>query len=481
MKRVPKILIGIAAALVLVAAGAYLGLSGTGTRDVDIPLATVKHRDLAMEVNNMGVLDAAASHMVTSALSNARIIDLIDDGSRVAAGDVLVRLDPSAYQEEVARLEGEVVMLESAVAAKAQLLEWEKNQVEKEIQTAEFKVRVARLDLQQLKKGEGPMELSRLKEEADEQLEARNRYQAYLADLEKLQKQQFDFTYEVVRAGEKLARLNDALASARSKYVNYRDHVLPALIERGKAEVEQAETVLEQTRKGGVYKIAQAAAALNEVKSKLENTRQSLALARQRLAETTIRAPSAGIVILYEAFREGTRRKPRIGDVILQNQPILYLPDVSSMIVKTKVREVDLHKVGIGQACEVFVEAYPERTYAGEIGFIGSLATEDYQAGGGAKYFQLTVKLRDGDPRLRPGMTARVDILCGRAENALSLPVHAVFGENENRYCYRFTGHGFERTGVSLGRQNVHFVEITRGLDPGDRVSMVRPPDFSDG
>ncbi len=479
MKPLLKILAGISAALILVGAGAYIGLSGTETRDVNIPLATVKQRDLVMEVNTIGVLDAAASHMVTSELSNARIIDLIDDGSRVEAGEVLVRLDPTAYQEDLERLAGDISMLESAVAAKAQLLEWEKNQVTKEIQTAEFSVRVARLDLDQLRKGEGPMELTNLKEQADEQLEARNRYQAYLSDLQKLQEQQFDFTYEVIRAREKLAQLNDALASARSKHVNYRDHVLPAHIERGKAEVEQAETVLEQTRKGGVYKIAQAAASLNEVRSKLENTQKALALARQRRTKTVITAPSAGIVILYEAFREGTRRKPRIGDVILQNQPILYLPDVSSMIVKTKVREVDLHKVEMGQACDVFVDAYPNEAYAGIIGFIGSLATEDYQTGHGAKYFQVTIDLADSDSRLRPGMTARIGILTEQAQNTLSLPVHAVFGRDQNRYCYRFTGREFHRVEVATGRQNVHFMEIKKGLNSGDRVSMVKPAGFS--
>jgi HlyD family secretion protein len=479
MNPILKILAGISAVSVLVAGGAYMGLSGTETRDVNIPLATAEQRDLVMEVNTIGVLDAAASHMVTSELSNARIIDLIDDGSRVSAGDILVRLDPSAYQEEVDRLEGDIRMLESAVAAKAQLLEWEKNQVAKEIQTAEFQVRVAHLDLEQLKKGEGPLELAKLREQTEEHLEARNRYQAYLSDLQKLQKQQFDFTYEVVRAEEKLVQLNDALASARSKYVNYRDHVLPALIERGKAEVEQAQSVLEQTRKGGVYKIAQAAAALNEVRSKLENTGQALELARQRLTRTTITAPSSGIVILYEAFREGSRRKPRIGDVVLQNQPILYLPDVSSMIIKTRVREVDLHKIEMAQACDVFVEAYPDETYTGHIAFIGSLATEDYQTGHGAKYFQVTIELADSDPRLRPGMTARIGILTEQAENALSLPVHAVFGRDQNRYCYRFTGGEFERVAVATGRQNVHFMEITKGLSPGDRVSMVQPGESS--
>jgi HlyD family secretion protein len=478
MNMVWRGLTGLAAILILVAAGAYMGLSGTQTRDISIPLATVKQRDLVMEVNTIGVLDAAASHMVTSELSNARIIYLIDDGSRVKTGDILVRLDPSAYQEDVERLSGDILMLKQAVAAKAELLEWEKNQVEKEILTAQFQVKVARLDLEQLKKGEGPLELTKLKEQAEEQLEARNRYQAYLSDLKKLQEQQFDFTYELVRAEEKLAQLDDALASALAKHASYRDHVLPALIERGKAEVEQAETSLEQTRKGGVYKIAQATASLNEVKSKLENTRKALELANKRLEKTTICAPSSGIVILYEAFREGSRRKPRIGDVILQNQPILYLPDVSSMIVKTKVREVDLHKVDIDQACDVFVDAYPEEVYSGTIAFIGSLATEDYQSGYGAKYFQVTVNLADSDSRLRPGMTARINILTEQAENILSLPVHAVFGSDKNRYCYRFTGKTFERAEVETGRQNLHFLEITAGLNSGDRVSMVAPSGF---
>ncbi len=480
MKSMIKIVVGICVVVLLVAEGTQMNLSGTETKSARIPLAVVKPRDLAIEVNTIGVLDAAASNMVTSSLSNARIIDLIEDGSRVASGDILVRLDPTAYQEEVDRLKGDHCTLESAVAAKAQLLEWEKNQVEKEIQAAEYKIRVARLDLEQIQKGEGPLQLAQMEEQVKEQRDACNRYEAYLADLKRLQDQDFDFSFELVRAEEKLAQLKKALASARSKCINYRDHMLPALIEKARAELEQSRSALEQTRKGGVYKIAQAAAALAEIKSKLENTKKALALAEQKLAKTTIRAPSDGIVILYEAFREGARRKPRIGDIILQNQPILYLPDISSMVVGTRIREVDLHKVNVGQSCNVYVEAYPDETLTGSVGFIGALATEDFQARSSGKYFNLTITLEKSDARLRPGMTARVSILAEQVKNALSLPVHAVFGEDKRPYCYRVSENGFERVRVDLGRQNLHFVEITGGLESGERVSMARPSGYLD-
>jgi HlyD family secretion protein len=480
MKTAIKILVGVSALLLLVAEGSRMDLLGTPGKDEKIPITAAKPRDLLIEVNTIGVLDAAASHMVTSALSNARIIDLIDDGSRVKAGDVLVRLDSTAYQEAVDRLKGECRTLESAVSAKKQLLEWEKNQVAKEIQAAEYQIRVARLDLEQIQNGEGPLQLARLAEEVKEQRDARSRYQSYVADLKRLQKQDFDFALEQVRAEEKLAQLSKALDSARSKYVNYRDHMLPALVEKAKAEVEQARTALDQTRKGGVYKIAQAAAALEEIRGKLENTEKALGLAEEKLDCTIIRAPSAGIVILYAAFREGTRRKPRIGDIILQNQPILYLPDVSSMVVETRIREVDLHKVNIGQPCDVFVDAYPEETMSGTVDFIGSLATDDHQARQSGKYFNLTIEIAGPNTRLRPGMTARVRVLAEQAENILTLPLHAVFGKNGRPYCYRFTGRGFERVEVRLGRRNLHFVEITSGLAPGEQVALARPSDSSD-
>ncbi len=435
-------------------------------------------RNFSIEVNTIGTLDAARSNMVTSSLKGGKgkIIYLIEDGTWVEKGDLLVQLDPLPFDEEILRLKGEIKKLEAAVDAKRQLFEWEKSQVEKELNTAEFDVHKAELELAKYQKGEGPLQLAQLKEEIDKISTENTKYANYLNDLKDLKDKGYDHPSEIAKAEHEVFILKEKIAAADRKYANYKDHVYPALIEEYQADVEHAEMVRDQTRKGSVHKIAQAKSAWDEVVADLENFNKGLEQAESQLQETKISAPSAGIVILYETFRDGQNRKPRVGDTVLQNQPILYLPDISTMVVKTNIREVDLHKVKTGQPCSIEVDAYPEKKLEGTVSFIGALASDKGGGNSGAKYFQMTVEITSHDPVLRPGMTARVNILTERVENTLTLPLYAVFDENEKFYCFRSKNRALEKIYLTTGRRNEDFIEILDGIAEFDLISTVRPP-----
>jgi len=514
----------------------------------DFPTAEASLRSFDIMVNTVGVLDAARSHILSSAIKGdkGKIIYLIDDGTRVNEGDILVKLDSAPFEEEVQRLKGEVTGLEAAVDAVKQVSEWEKSQAEREIRTAEFNLKIARLELKKLVEGDGPLQSAQFKEETEKAEEEYNRYLSYISDLENLSKRgsnysvkenasapdnnselkeeysaerKRDSSYVVLRplqlsdfkeetekpeekydrhisyrsdsensgetgsgnaveiasARRKASELKERYESAKKKYVSYEKHVFPSLEETAKAKVEKAEMELEQTKKASVFKIAKAVSNLKETKGKLQAAENLLKQAQAELDKTSIHAPFPGIAVLYETFHDGQKRKPRLGDRVLQNQPLLYLPDISSMIVKTQVREIDLHKIVIGQKCSVKADAYPDMLFQGEVSLVGILASGRFESGAGEKYFQLTVSLKGGDARLRPGMTARVSVLTDQVVNALSVPIQTVFDEGGGKYCYKFAGKKFEKVSISPGRQNEDMVEILAGLQEGEKISMVRP------
>jgi HlyD family secretion protein len=449
----------------------------TDVADPGYQVAQVERRDFTIRVNTVGVLDAARSHVVSSAIrgDKGKIIYLIPDGSRVSRGDVLVRLDPSVFEEEVRRLKGDVAGLEAAVEAASQMLEWEKAQVDREIRKARFNLRIARLDRDKLINGEGPIQLAQYRAEKEKAQEEYRRYDDYITSLKKLQDRGFGNQDEIALAEKTCGELRGKYESARKKFSSYRDYVLPSLSETARAKVENASLELAQTRRASVFKVAKAASLLKEARGRLETAKASLQLARRELGKTTLEAPFDGIAILHEAFRDGQKRKPRVGDRIWQNQPLLYLPDISHMVVKTLVREVDLHRIFIDQPCRVSVDAYPDKSFEGQVSFIGALASRRTRQTGAEKYFQLTISLRGSDSRLRPGMTARTTILTDQVRNALTLPVQAVFEENGQRFVYRQEGTRFHRVRVVVGRRNEDFAEILSGLSTGDRVTLFRP------
>jgi HlyD family secretion protein len=442
-------------------------------------LVQVEKGDLDIQVQTVGVLDAARTHMVSSAIrgDKGKIISLVEDGSLVAKDDILVRLDSTPFETEVHRLGGEVRSLAASVESAQQMLEWEKNQKEREIQTAQFNLKVAKLELRKLVEGEGPLQLAQYKSELDKAKEEFGRYQAYIEELGKLQDQGFGNPTEITLTRQKIEQLRELYESARQRYASYKEHVLPTSIEAARAKVDKAEMEIRQLEKGTAFKVARAAAILAEVQGKLETVQASLQQALDELKKTTIKAPFGGIAILYETFRDGQKRKPRVGDLVWQNQPLLYLPDISTMIVNTQIREVDLHKVAMQQPCSVRVDAYPDTLIRGKVTLIGMLATERFEGGIGEKYFQLTVTLEGKNDRLRPGMTARITVDSEDAAGILFVPVHAVFNDGARTFCYRAANHGkFREQAVVIGRQNEDAVEIVSGLAKGDRVSLLKPP-----
>lgn len=463
---------------VLVVMALFLGGCSSGQTADSGTLVPVSKRDFNIELNIVGVLDAAKSHMISSELegTNGTIIYLINDGKSVVKGETLVRFDRALFEKEVAEFEAQVESYAAAVAAAEQVVAFEINQVEKELVNARYGQSVAALELKQLEEGDGPLKLSMLMEERQKVLIELKRFQDFLTDLDNFEKKGFKNPSEISSTKEKIAAYETELASITKRYETYKNNVLPVLIESGKAKVQNAEMLVQQTEEGGKHKIAKARATLLQVKAMLKTQKSSLEKARFKLSKTEIVAPFDGIVIHYQTFRNGEKRKPREGDSVFMNQPILYLPDITKMVIKTRAREVDLHKIKLGQRGSVVVDAYPDVKLSGELTFVGSLATAEESGESYEKYFQVLFKVNEEDTRLRPGMTCRISIQAESVKDAVAIPLQAVFSHDQELFCYVKTKDGgFEERNVVTGRQNEAFVEITEGLTVGDQVSLIRP------
>ena len=473
-------------ALIIVLSAAFLFFAGwrgylsTGNHADTILTARVIRTDVVVQVHTVGELEAADSVVLSSSVRGDRgkIMELVEDGSRVEAGDVLVRLDPTGFEEDVLKLETKVAELETLVNVHEQLLAWEKNQVDREIKRAGSDLHIARLELRRLEKGEGPQELARLEAEARKAREAYEQKKGYLASLEELAEKGFSNPAEKAQLLNLIEESRQAHQMVAMQLSSYRDHLLPVQLEKARASIDAAEVAREQTLKGGGYKIGQAMAALANSEQALASARQNLDAAREELAATVIRAPNPGMVVLAEQMRGNTFRKPRVGDPVWQNQPLVHLPDISRMMVKTRVREIDLHKIDVGKPVLAKVDAYPDYSLTGRVASIGVLADQGNQGRQHGKYFNVTISLDQSSPRLRPGMTTRVSILCNEISNVLAIPAFAMFRDDNETVVFVAAGTGFEKRNVAAGARNEDLVEITSGLKQGEQVALSRPAYF---
>ena len=453
-------------------------LAGCGnTSQRDVPTETVERINFNVVVETIGSLDAARSTLVSSSIGGDKgtIIWLIDEGSRVSAGDSLARLDPTPFEEKVMRSTSDLAEAEAVASSFEQALGWENIQTQRQVTSAEFDLRVAELDLMKFEKGEGPLELSRLEAAVQGARQSNSQFAGYLNDLQELMDEGIITENEVLQGRHKAEESAKTLSMVQQQFEIYRDFVFPSSLEKAKGKVSRTKLELEQTRKGSAFQIGKAKASLDQALQLVIDARASLTHATEELQATTIVAPIPGMVVYREEFRSGERRKPRIGDSVWQNQPLLYLPDISSMIVKTFIREVDVHKVQVGTNTTTRVDAFPDVALVGKVASIGVLAESGTSRSVGSKVFQLMIELQNGSDNLRPGMTARSTILAGTINDALCIPVTAVFIENGEAYCFVKRNGGFVRIPVVLGSQNEVVIEIRDGLSEGERVALVAP------
>jgi multidrug efflux pump subunit AcrA (membrane-fusion protein) len=96
------------------------------------------------------------------------------------------------------------------------------------------------------------------------------------------------------------------------------------------------------------------------------------------------------------------------------------------------------------------------------------------------KFFRVEAAIDDVDPDImRVGSRLRAEIITGAIKNSMVVPVQAVHGDSDQYFVFVTNGNGAEQRAVSVGLRSPDLVELTSGVEPGDRISLVMPPDRS--
>ena len=146
----------------------------------------------------------------------------------------------------------------------------------------------------------------------------------------------------------------------------------------------------------------------------------SLKNQNERLEWTTIKAPMAGTVTLL-AIEEGeivTSGRSAFS----QSPPLMTIADLSRMVVKTYINEVDMERLRLNQRAEIKVDAYQEKTYEGRVSEISPSGQEQDNI----ISFEVMIEVVGSPEELRPGMSADVDIITYEEKNVLLLPLDAL-------------------------------------------------------
>jgi membrane fusion protein, multidrug efflux system len=206
--------------------------------------------------------------------------------------------------------------------------------------------------------------------------------------------------------------------------------------------------------------------ARDEAQAQLAIDRAEVDLARARLDKTRIAAPFAGVVGLREVS---------VGNYVSPGQDLVNLEDIDPIKVDFPVPERALSAVEVGQPIEVTVDAWPGRTFEGEVYAI------DPQINAQGRSIAIRATIDNQERLLRPGLFAAVRLITARRPEALLVPEQAIFAHLGKPHVYKVVDGTARLTEVQLGGRRVGQAEITSGLAAGDVVVTAGQMKLRDG
>lgn len=246
----------------------------------------------------------------------------------------------------------------------------------------------------------------------------------------------------------------------------------PATIKQAEINVDKAERAYRQAKENNKIKLEQHQTKMFQVGTALNKARRELDALLDLRKLFTIRAPEDGMLI-YKKGWDG--RAVKEGAQISAWDPVVAtLPDLSVMLSKTYVNEVDVRKVKAGQPVEVGLDAFPDKKLKGKVISVANVGEQ--RPNSDAKVFQVNIELFGTDPLLKPSMTTSNQIITTAIDDALFVPLETLHSEHDSiTYVYLKDGINTSRQEVIVGETNADEAQILGGLNEGDRLYLSVP------
>ncbi len=254
-----------------------------------------------------------------------------------------------------------------------------------------------------------------------------------------------------------------------------------AELSRALAKSAHAEREVKRKERGvseGIVAVVDLQAAEQEralAKVEVELAKVAVAEAHDRSKDTRLTAPIAGTVT-RRAIEPGEMVKPGV-ESSFESVALLTICDLSRLVVKIDLNQIDVAKVKLGQKVKLALDALPGESFSARVTRIAPASVK--VAGKDLETFPVEAELDRADPRIKPGMTADARIFVQTQREVVLLPLESVRRDGDKAVVTRVVTAGTsERTEVvpvTLGAENDHEIEIVSGLSEGERVKIDPP------
>lgn len=473
-----------------------------------VNVASASRQDISKTIEVTGSLVALQDVVVGAKMAGRMASVYLREGDPVRAGQVVAVLDTTDLRAQVqqaqANLEAALTREQQARAQLAQALvgliqaqnalknaqttlEWTDKTTATAVQVAKAGLQTAQESLSIVKKGARDQE----RRQAEEQVRsAKANYEKARADLRRYQElfraeaisrsqlDQYQAAFDAAEAGynsakEALSLINEGarpedIRRAELAVQQARETLARAEADRATVQMRQQDV---ETARAGVdsaqANIRTFRAGIAQAQAGVSQARAALRIAQDALSNAYIKSPINGYV---------AERRAEPGQQIGGGGSVMRIVNPNTVYFQAILSESQFAQARLGQSVDVRVDALPDIPFQGTITRILPVAST------AARSFTVRVDLKRPDPRLRPQMFARGNILLDTHRQATVVPKDAVLFDPVNNTARVFVANGkAEERKVKVGYSDPKFVEILSGVQPGEKVVTVGQTTLQNG
>jgi HlyD family secretion protein len=436
-KRIPRwvwILLGI-----VIVAGSFIGWRIWQNRqnlsDVIANLETEPYQRQTLNANiyGTGTVEPIQTAVLTWTASGTVGDVLVSVGDEVMEDQLLLSLDPDSVSVDI--LQAEIDLINTQNALDDLYDNWESD-----LAQAKLDLLNAEENLEDLQDERKIMNYQRCTDERIEELEE---------ELDKAEQ-----IYNFRQNSDTLRAVNTAQANldyCRADYTEEEIAEAELEVELGEARVARLQErvdVLEEGPDPDQVRILET----------------QLAMAQSRLDSPMIEAPFSGVVTVLNA---------KHGDVVQPGMQAVQMDDLSKLYLDVQISEVDIPFVEVGQIAQLVFDAYFDTNFEGEVVEIAPVGTPIQ----GVVEYTVRIEMMDSDARIKPGMTAAVNIVVDQKEDVFVVPNDAIVSIDGQEHVFVRRNGGYEGVPVSLGSYSDFYSEVLEAdIEEGELI-VLNPPD----
>jgi HlyD family secretion protein len=233
---------------------------------------------------------------------------------------------------------------------------------------------------------------------------------------------------------------------------------------------------LDRARKAAVAKLAQLEAKLKSSQAQYNVQKRQRSDLQEQLGKCEIKATKPGLVVYGAGGDENNyygEERIREGATVRERQAIITIPDLTRMIMKVGIHESYIKKIRKGLTSRITVDAFPDKVLTGEVSKVGVLPdSQNRWMSPDLKVYMTTIQIDGTQDWLKPGMTAKGQVMVQHLDNVVYIPVQAVIPSRGKQQCKVVREGRTELREIELGEFNDEFIEVKKGLKEGEDVAL---------